>query len=60
MAGDDNNREVQMLNTKYQLKSQFLMPNVELCYLDFSIDLSFGYWNLSLNRNTLSPIKPFD
>ena len=63
MAGNDNDGEVQMSNTKCQLfrsigtrihviktgKSQFLMPNFELCYLDFDIDLSFGSWNLSLN-----------
>lgn len=53
MAGNDNDGEVQMSNTKCQLKSQFLMPNFELCYLDFGIDLSFGAWNLSLNPQCL-------
>lgn len=55
MTGNDNNGEVQMSNTKCQSKSQFLMPNFELCYLDFSIDLSFGYWNSSLTPQCFEP-----
>ncbi len=55
MTGNDNNGEVQMSNTKCQSKSQFLMPNFELCYLDFGIDLSFGSWNLSLNPQCFEP-----
>ena len=51
MAGNDNNREVQMSNTKSQLfrstgtrihviktgKPRFLVPNFELCHLDLVI-----------------------
>ncbi|MGB3480189.1 MAG: hypothetical protein WBB67_13655 [bacterium] len=54
------NREVQMSNIKCQLKSQYLMPNFEFCHLTFGLDLSFGFWNLSLDTQPfLTPLSAF-
>lgn len=44
------NREVQMSNNKYQLKSKFLISNFKFYHLDFGIDLVFGFCNLSLKK----------
>ena len=49
MAQESIDGKVQRSNFKCQLKSQCLMSNFVFCNLDFGIDLTFGYWNLSLN-----------
>ena len=36
-AGDAKRGEVQMSNTKYQLKPQYLMSNFEFCHSDLGI-----------------------